>query len=80
MEVRLGDGFDGKWRVSGLRAEDPLGAFEEPQVSLEVWGEGFVMAGGYLVLKLEPSNARALGRTLIEMADHAESRPSKETE
>lgn len=73
MQSRNGGQPGEMWRVSGLKAEDPLGDPEAPQVGLEVWASGFVFDGGYLVLKFDPGSAREIARCLVEMADHAES-------
>lgn len=75
METRVfGTGLGQNWRVTGLRAGDPLPDYP-PHVRLEFWiGE----PGGRIAYRrmvpdtLDPSLARLLAKYLNEMADHAE--------
>lgn len=73
MEARVfGTGLGQNWRVTGLRAGDPLPG-PPPRVRLEFWIGG--PGGGWRYNgpdTFDPDLARLLGSHLVEMADHAE--------
>lgn len=73
METRVfGTGLGQNWRVTGLRAGDPLPDYP-PHVRLEFWIGGPDRGWRYQGPdSLDPDLARLLGQHLIEMADHAE--------